>query len=167
MASEDSVVRAWANLHFTYREMSKRLDERLRAESECSLGDVDVLNELHCTPEHRLQMLTLADRLSVTRGGLTKIIDRLVERGWVSRDRPAHNRREVHVLITDEGSRVLRDARTVSIQLLTQTLGTHLDDTALDDLATSMGKLHQALTGNESRWSPPPEQTGESSRRTR
>jgi DNA-binding MarR family transcriptional regulator len=161
VASEDSVVRAWANLHFTYREMSKRLDERLRAESACSLGDVDVLNELHCTPEHRLQMLTLADRLGVTRGGLTKIIDRLVERGWVSRDRPAHNRREVHVLITDDGSRVLRDARAVYIRLLTQTLGATLDDAALDDLAAGMGKLHQALTGSESRWSPLPERSGE------
>jgi DNA-binding MarR family transcriptional regulator len=160
MASEDSVVRAWANLHFTYREMSKRLDERLRAETECSLGDVDVLNELHCTADHRLQMLTLADRLGVTRGGLTKIIDRLVERGWVIRDRPAHNRREVHVLITDDGSRVLRQARPVYIRLLTQTLGAHLDDAALDDLAAAMGKLHQALTGNASRWSPPAERTG-------
>ena len=66
------MVRAWASMHFAYREMSKLLDERLRAESECSLSDVDVLNELLCTPDHRLQMLTLADRLGVTRGGLTR-----------------------------------------------------------------------------------------------
>ena len=65
MADEDGVVRAWTGLHFAYREMSKLLDERLRAESECSLSDVDVLNELYCTPEHRLQMLVLAERLRV------------------------------------------------------------------------------------------------------
>src|SRR6476661_2219651 len=77
MADEDGVVRAWTGLHFAYREMSKLLDERLRAESPCSLSDVDVLNELYCTPEHRLQMLVLAERLRVTRGGLTRIVDRL------------------------------------------------------------------------------------------
>jgi DNA-binding MarR family transcriptional regulator len=149
VATEDTVVRAWVSLHFTYGAMRKLLDERLRKESECSLSDVDVLNELYCSPGHRLQMLTLADRLGVTRGGLTKIIDRLVECGWVGRDRPAHNRREVYALITGEGSRVLRRARAVYIQLLTQTLGAHLDDAALDGLAASMGTLLEALTGGE------------------
>ena len=116
MAGEDCVVRAWAGLHFAYREMSRLLDERLRAESECSLSDVDVLNELYCTPEQRLQMLVLAERLGVTRGGLTRIVDRLVEHGWVSRERPAHNRREVYAAVTEDGARVLRHARTVYIR---------------------------------------------------
>jgi DNA-binding MarR family transcriptional regulator len=145
VAGEDGVIGAWANLHFAYREMSKLLDERLRADSECSLSDVDVLNELYCTSEHRLQMLVLAERLGVTRGGLTRIIDRLVERGWVSRDRPAHNRREVYAAVTDDGARVLRHARAVYIRTLTETLGAHLDDGALDDLAASMGKLRAGL----------------------
>ena len=145
MADEDGVVRAWTGLHFAYREMSKLLDERLRAESECTLSDVDVLNELYCTPEHRLQMLVLAERLRVTRGGLTRIVDRLVERGWVRRDRPARNRREVYAAVTEEGARVLRHARTVYIRLLTETLGAHLDDAALDDLAAGMAKLRAGL----------------------
>ena len=106
MAGEDCVVRAWAGLHFAYREMSRLLDERLRAGSECSLSDVDVLNELFCTPEQRLQMLVLADRLGVTRGGLTRIVDRLVERGWVRRDRPAHNRREVYAAVDRKSTRL-------------------------------------------------------------
>ena len=91
-------------------ELMMLLDERLRTESECSLSDVDVLNELNCTPEHRLQMLTLAERLGVTRGGLTRIIDRLVGSGWVSRDRPEHNRREVYAVLTEDGARVVCQA---------------------------------------------------------
>src|SRR6476619_3062362 len=126
--------------------MSRLLDERLRAGSECSLSDVDVLNELFCTPEQRLQMLVLAERLGVTRGGLTRIIDRLVERGWVSRDRPEHNRREVYAVITDEGARVVQNARAVYIRVLRETLGTHLDEAALDDLAASLTKLRDAIT---------------------
>jgi len=145
VAGEDCVVRAWAGLHFAYREMSRLLDERLRAESECSLSDVDVLNELYCTPEQRLQMLVLAERLGVTRGGLTRIVDRLVERGWVSRERPAHNRREVYAAVTDDGARVLHHARTVYDRVPTETLGAHLDDAALDDLAAAMAKLRAAL----------------------
>jgi DNA-binding MarR family transcriptional regulator len=90
-------------------------------------------------------MLVLAERLGVTRGGLTRIVDRLVERGWVRRDRPARNRREVYAAVTDDGARVLDHARTVYIRLLTETLGAHLDDAALDDLAAAMAKLRAAL----------------------
>lgn len=146
MAAEADVIRAWANLHFTHAAMRKLLDERLRAEGECTLSDHDVLTALQCTPDHRLQMLALADRLGVTRGGLTRIIDRLVDRGWVSRDRPAHNRREVYAVITEDGSRKLQQARAVYIRLLTQTLGAHLGDAALNELAASTGKLLKALT---------------------
>jgi DNA-binding MarR family transcriptional regulator len=81
----------------------------------------------------------------VTRGGLTRIVDRLVERGWVSRERPAHNRREVYAAVTEDGARVLHHARTVYIRLLTETLGAHLDDAALDDLAAGMAKLRSGL----------------------
>ena len=91
-------------------------------------------------------MLTLADRLGVTRGGLTRIVDRLVERGWVGRDRPGHNRREVYAVITDEGARVVQHARAVYIRVLRQTLGTHLDDAALDELAAGLTKLRDAIT---------------------
>src|SRR6478672_4877748 len=121
MADEDGVVRAWANLHFAYREMSRLLDERLRAESERTLSDVDVLNELYCTPEHRLQMLVLAERLRITRGGLTRIVDRLVERGWVRRDRPARNRREVYAAVTEDGARVLHHAFIFNVRPPTET----------------------------------------------
>lgn len=117
-------------------------------ETECSLSDVDVLNEVHCTPGQRLRMLDLAERLGVTRGGLTRIVDRLVARGWLIRERPAQNRREVFALITDEGRRVLRDARVVYIRVLTETLGAYLDDPALDELAISMTTVRDGLSGS-------------------
>jgi hypothetical protein len=40
---------------------------------------------------------------------------------------------------------VLQHARTVYIRLLTETLGAHLDDAALDDLAAGMAKLRSGL----------------------
>lgn len=150
MATEDRVVRAWANVHFAYREMSRLVDERLRTEADCSLSDMDVLNELNCHPERRMQMLDLADRLGVTRGGLTRMIDRLVERGWVDRDRPAHNRREVYAVVTEDGVRVAGRARAVYVEALMRTLG-RLDEAALDGIATGMGRLRDTLAATTGR----------------
>jgi len=48
------------------------------------------------------------------------------------------------------------DARTVYIRLLTETLGAHLDDAALDDVAAAMAKLRASLAeaagGSYARW---------------
>ena len=146
MAVEHDIVRAWANLHFTYGAVRKLLDERLHAEADCSLSDLDVLTELHCTPDHRVQMLALADRL----GGDARGSDQDHRPGgrprMGRRDRPAHNRREVYAVITEDGSRTFEQGRAVYIRLLTETLGAHLDDVALHELATSTGKLLKALT---------------------
>ncbi|AXB45543.1 hypothetical protein A4R43_26150 [Amycolatopsis albispora] len=75
---------------------------------------------MRCSERGQLQMLTLADRLGVTRGG--RIIDWHVERGRVRRDRPEHNRREVYAVLTDEGGEVLDRAREVYLRVLSETL---------------------------------------------
>ncbi len=66
------------------------------------------------------------DQLGVTRGGLTRIVDRLVERGWIERDRPASNGREVYAVLTADGQRAIKHARAIYVGILKQTLGTHL-----------------------------------------
>jgi DNA-binding MarR family transcriptional regulator len=90
-------------------------------------------------------MLDLAGRLGVTRGGLTRIIDRLVERGWIERDRPGNNRREVYAVLTDQGRQVMADARAVYVRVLGDTLGACLDADDLRELGRISGKLLTAL----------------------
>jgi hypothetical protein len=51
----------------------------------------------------------------------------------------------VYAAVTEDGARVLQHARTVYIRLLTETLGAHLDDAALDELAAGMAKLRSGL----------------------
>ena len=45
----------------------------------------------------------LAARLSLAQSGATRVIDRLVERGWVAREIPPDNRRTTYAVLTDEG----------------------------------------------------------------
>lgn len=147
MPFERDVVLAWRSLHLSDRAILRMLDKRLISDAGCSLIEHDLLAWLQAAAQQRLQMLELADLLDVTRGGLTRIVDRLVQRGWVQRDRPASNRREVHAKLTTEGQRAIERARATYVRLLTETLGTHLDDSELDQLGRITGKLHHALTG--------------------
>jgi DNA-binding MarR family transcriptional regulator len=145
--AESEMITAWGNLHGVYGAMRRLLDERLEAEAGCSLFDHDLLSRLEYADDRRMQMLALADRMEVTRGGLTRIIDRLVGRDWVRRDRPESNRREVYAVITDEGTRTVERARTVYLRVLDETLGGHLTEHELAEFVNSTNKLLKVLGG--------------------
>src|SRR5918995_6098263 len=111
MPTEHNVILAWRSLHLADGAVSRMLDKRLAREVGCSLLEHDLLAWLKAAPQRRRQMLDLADLLGVTRGGLTRIVDRLVARGWVERERPASNRREVYAVLTTEGRHAIERTR--------------------------------------------------------
>jgi DNA-binding MarR family transcriptional regulator len=151
MPPERSVVLAWRGLHLADDAVRRVLDARLLVEAGCSLLEHDLLAWLTSAPQRRIQMLTLADLLGVTRGGLTRIVDRPVERGWVDRDRPASNRREVYAVLTPTGQDTVRRARAVYLRVLRETLGTHLSSAELEALARITNKLLDALADRDPR----------------
>src|ERR1044071_10361445 len=100
-------------MHLADAELCDRLGTRLGERPGCSLTEHDALAWLAAAPGHRLRMLDLAARLRVSPGGLTRIVDRLVGRGWVERHRPASNRREVYIILTSTGTAARRQAQLV------------------------------------------------------
>jgi DNA-binding MarR family transcriptional regulator len=151
MPAERDVVLTWRSLHLADAAVGRVLDERLLAAAGCSLLEHDLLAWLTSAPQRRLQMLTLAQMLGVTRGGLTRIVDRLVERGWVERDRPASNRREVYAVLTSDGQQAIRRARAIYLRVLKETLGAHLSGAELGELARITTKLLDALADRDPR----------------
>jgi DNA-binding MarR family transcriptional regulator len=131
----------WRNLHLADAVICDELNARLAADAGCSLTEHDLMAWLAAAPAHRLRMLDLAVRLRVTPGGLTRIADRLATRGWIERDRPPGNRREVHLTLTPAGTAALRAAQTAYSQVLRDTLARHLDTRDLETLGAIAGKL--------------------------
>ena len=73
--------------------------------------EVDVLGALRrAGPPFRLSPGELSERLMVTSGTMTTRIDRLEERGYVSREKAEHDRRGVVVSLTDTGRGVIDTA---------------------------------------------------------
>jgi DNA-binding MarR family transcriptional regulator len=76
-----------------------------------SVGEFDVLSALFRSGDpHVLRPSELADRVMVTRAGITARVDRLVERDLVRRQRDADDRRSEPVQLTDAGRLLLNGA---------------------------------------------------------
>ncbi len=136
---------AWRNLHIADSVVCEQLNSRLNRAAGCSLTEHDLMAWLSVAPGQRLRMSDLAARLRVSPGGLTRIADRLVARGWIERDQPPDNRREVRLALTGSGVAALTTARTAYCGVLRDTLAKYLDDGDLDLLGAIAGKFLDRL----------------------
>ncbi|HUZ19660.1 MAG TPA: MarR family transcriptional regulator [Acidimicrobiales bacterium] len=95
--------------------LRERLDRELEAAHRMSLGDYDVLVHLSEAPGRCLRMSELADRLLLSRSGLTRRLDGLVREGWVVRKACADDRRGSLAELTDAGLQVLEAAAVTHV----------------------------------------------------
>ena len=74
------------------------------------LGWYDVLLQLAEAPDHRLRMAELAERVLLSRSGLTRLVDRLAAEGLVTREPFPGDARGLYTVLTDAGLARLRAA---------------------------------------------------------
>jgi len=60
----------------------------------------------------------MADQLQITSGGVTGIADRLIELGYVKRERGEQDRRVVMLDITDEGLKIVNLIETIRSKMM-------------------------------------------------
>jgi DNA-binding MarR family transcriptional regulator len=139
-----TILAIWRNLHLADAMICAELNTTLNASLSCSLVEHDALAWVSAAPSQRLRMAELAGLLRVTPGGLTRIIDRTVERGWIERNRPAENRREVYAVLTAAGRDLLRSARQAYSGVLRDMIAGPLGDA---DLSALLGISQKLLDG--------------------
>lgn len=107
---------AWRRLLTVESRLRDRLDSELESSHGMSLGDYDVLVHLSEAPGRCLRMSELADRLLLSRSGLTRRLDGLVREGWVARKACPEDRRGTLAEMTDSGLRVLEAAAATHVR---------------------------------------------------
>src|SRR5687767_11095724 len=88
----------------------RQLEAELLAEHQLPLAWYDVLVQLAHAPGRRLRMAELAERVLLSRSGLTRLVDRLVREGLVVRDSCSSDGRGVNAVLTEHGLTRLRAA---------------------------------------------------------
>lgn len=106
-ASEQSAWRAFLHANGA---VTRRLEADLQAEHGMSLGAYEVLVHLSEANEQRLRMAELAQRVLLSRSGLTRQVDRLERAGLVRREACDTDARGTFAVLTPAGRRQLEAA---------------------------------------------------------
>jgi len=137
---EQQVWRLW--LEVIQRQMIE-LEDDLQDHSSLTMSDYEILVTLSESPSSEARMSELADRAIISRSRLTYRVDRLVERGLVTREDAGGDRRGVLACLTPKGMQHLEDAAPHHVAKVQTLLFEHL---TAEDLA-SLHRILDRLTG--------------------
>lgn len=101
---------AWRALLHAHAAAIAAIEERLAAAGSVPLTSYDVLLELSAAPGRKLRMADLAERVVLSRSGLTRLVDRLEREGYLRREASTEDRRGTLAALTDAGRQALREA---------------------------------------------------------
>jgi DNA-binding MarR family transcriptional regulator len=123
---------AFLSLWRTYDRL-RALEDELFAVHDLTSQQYNALRLLRSDHPCKIRTLDLAGRLVSRAPDITRLLDKLVERGLVERDRPADNRRIVCIGITGAGIALLRELQKPIRECHARQLG-HMPARALRDL---------------------------------
>jgi DNA-binding MarR family transcriptional regulator len=135
---------AWRAFLKAHAVVIERIDHDLMAAERLPLSSYDVLIELYEAPEHRLRMHELAERVVLSRSGLTRLVDRLEAEGLLTRDRCGTDRRGAYAVITEQGIAALRRAWPIYARGIAEYFAQWLTPEEAQILESALGRILQA-----------------------
>lgn len=138
---------AWGALTRTHAAIVQRLQEMLSAADFPPLPWYEVLATVSEAPEERMKMGDLAEALVITRGGLTKLVDRLVKAGLLERTFCETDRRVSYATLTPAGRDLLAEMRPAVIAELEVAFSANLSVAQARDLRQTLDSVRSSACG--------------------
>ncbi len=132
---------AWVALNQTHAAVTQRLQEALAAADFPPLPWYQVLAVLSDADDQRLKMGDLAEALVITRGGLTKLVDRLIKAGLLERTFCETDRRVSYATLLPIGAEMLDEMRPVVVAELRRSFSATLSVAEAEGLRVSLERV--------------------------
>jgi len=145
VVADEPGIGAWRSFLTAHARITRRLDEELQAAHGLSLAEYDALLQIAHAPGRRVRMNVLAERVILSRSGITRLIDRLEAAGCVERMACSTDARGQEAVLTPVGLERLRLAATTHLDGVRRYF---LDRLGADDLAgleASLGRVADPL----------------------
>lgn len=140
-----SQQRAWVAYMRVYHRLEYEMNRHLQRDCGMSLADYTVLNALYNAPGRSAQLSSLATVIGWERSRLSHHLKRMATRGLIDRLPSTADGRATDITLTDDGSRLFREAAPVHAAWVSETVFSDTDrgqETALADVLTT---VHDSL----------------------
>ena len=111
--SDDALITTFGRLIEVHGRLERRLGAELEARCDLPLAWFEVLVRLGRSDGGQLTMGALAEQVTLTTGGVTRLVDRMEAAGYVARLPCPTDRRVAYAAITKAGRRKLAAASEV------------------------------------------------------
>lgn len=138
---------AWIAIAQTHAAVTGRLQEVLTAAELPPLAWFEVLATLDRAPEQRLKMGDLAEALVITRGGLTKLVDRLIKAGLLERTFCETDRRVSYATLLPAGVELLDEMRPLVRAELAAAFSANLSVEQAEELRKMLEQVRSSACG--------------------
>lgn len=137
---------AWRGLLRVHAALFKALDAELEAEHGVPLSSYEVLIYLRSAPERRLRMADLAERVLLSRSGMTRLVDRLEREGLLAREQCSKDARGCFAALTERGEAFLDEARPTHLAGVRERFLRHFSPAELELLAECWERVVPGVT---------------------
>jgi DNA-binding MarR family transcriptional regulator len=144
---EGAALEAWRSFLQSHATILRGLDAELVADHGMTARDYEVLLYLAQAPDRRLPMSAIAESTMLTRSGITRLVDGLVQGGLIERVACASDARVSYARLTDEGYEKLRDAGASHIASIHRLFLEHFTVEETEQLAALLSRLPGASRG--------------------
>jgi DNA-binding MarR family transcriptional regulator len=138
---EPSGPRTWTLLLRAHAAATHQISGRLQAEHGLSINDYETLSALAHAPGRRMRRVDLARWLLLTPSGVTRLLDRLEDVGFVERTGSDVDLRVAYARITVAGAAKLEAAARNHVDAICALLETQLSAPEIAQLGDLLAKL--------------------------
>jgi MarR family transcriptional regulator, 2-MHQ and catechol-resistance regulon repressor len=138
---DDPRVTAFGMLVEANARLERVMARSLAREVDISLVYLEVLLRIARSPGRQLAMGELAEQISLTSGGVTRVVDRMVSADLIDRETSTTDRRVSYLGLTAHGGATLERALRVHLADLDEHLVSRLSATELATLVKILDKL--------------------------
>jgi DNA-binding MarR family transcriptional regulator len=135
---------AWRGLLEAHARVTHALDAQMRSEHGLPVSSYEVLMFLAEAPGKRMRMSDIADRVLLSRSGLTRLVDRLEQLGLVSRCAAEDDGRGAYAKLTDAGLEQARHAGRTHLEGVRRYFLDHLTEDDHAALAAVWDRLERS-----------------------
>ncbi|MFI5527700.1 MarR family winged helix-turn-helix transcriptional regulator [Kitasatospora sp. NPDC051853] len=120
-----ALANGWGALYVLYGRIEAHVERALQAEHELSVREyslLDVLSRQHDGEGGHLQMKQVADAVVLSQSATTRLVTRLEDRGLLARYLCPTDRRGIYTNVSEEGLKLLEEARPTNERALREVL---------------------------------------------